>query len=339
MSAPLVSICTPTYNRPDFLERALRSCLAQTYKNFELIVTDNSTNDLSEKMIERLADPRIRYFKNPKNLGPCGNTNRATSLVQGKYVKFLMDDDLLKPRCLELMVDALEKNPSAGVAMAPMELIDENDQRIFPKFYVFRTMLYRYRYQVGDGLIPKEKILKEFLTLDYPCCVPSGVMFRKEVFDKFGLFDEAADFGGDLDKCMQAATEYDFYYIDEVLSAWRHMVSNHTGSLHQTGLKITVFYYITNKILKQTRGLELYPAQERPRIIRDSIYFCSCRAFLNILAASRAKSPKLFLATLKTIFREDPYFYNKLRLPFFVFREVWVSLFPKKLPPAREPKA
>ena len=339
MSTPLVSICTPTYNRPDFLERALRSCFAQTYGNFEVIVTDNSTNDLSEKMIARLNDPRVRYFKNDKNLGPCGNTNRAISMAQGKYIKLLMDDDLIKPRCLELMVDALEKYPTAGVAMAPMELIDETDKRIYPKFYMFRTMTYRYRYQVGDGLIPKEKILREFLTVDYPCCVPSGIMFRAEFFKKFGLFDEVADFAGDLDKVMEAATEYDFYYVDEVLSSWRHMVTNHTGSLHQTGLKITAFYYITNKILKQTRALELFPAEERPKLVRDSIYFCSCRAILNILAAVRAKSFKLFAATIKTIFREDPYFINKLRLPFFAFREVWVSLFPKQLPPAREPKA
>ena len=69
-----------------------------------------------------------------------------------------------------------------------------------------------------------------------------------------------------------------------------------------------------------------------------AIYFCSCRAILNILAGLRAKSPKLIIETIKTVFREDPYFINKLRLPFFAFREVWVSLFPKKLPPARETK-
>ncbi|MDB6024379.1 MAG: glycosyl transferase family 2 [Verrucomicrobiales bacterium] len=336
MNTPLVTVCTPTYNRPEFLERTLRSCLAQTYTNFELIVTDNSTNDLSGKMIERLGDPRIRYYKNPKNLGPCGNSNRALTLVKGKYIKYLMDDDLIKPRCLELMVDAFEKHPSAGVVMAPMELIDADDKRIYPKFYGFRTMTYRYRYQVGDGLIPKEKILRDFLTVDYPCCVPSGMMFRAEIFKKFGEFDEAADFGGDLDKCMQIATEYDFFYIDEVLCSWRHMLTNHTGSLHQKGLKISVFYYLTRKLFKETRALELFPPQEREKLIRDAIYFSSCRAMLNGMAAIRAKSPKLMIETIKTIFREDPYFINKLRLPLFAFREVWVSLFPKKLPPARE---
>lgn len=333
---PLVSICTPTYNRPDFLERAIRSCLAQTFQDFEIIVTDNSTNDLSEKMIQGLNDPRVRYFKNEKNLGPCGNTNRSVELATGKYIKFLMDDDLLKPRCLEKMVEALEKNPSAGIAMAPMEIIDANDQRIFPRFYVFRKMQYRYRYQVGDGLVDKRTITREFLTKDYPCCVPSGILIRAECIKRFGLFDEAADFGGDLDKVMQIGTEWDFYYIDEVLSSWRLMIDNHTAALHKKGLKISAFYYITRKILEQTKALELFSANERPKIIRDSIFFCSCRALLNGLAGIRARSPKLIWDTIKTIFREDEYLWNKVRLPWFVVREVFVSIFPKKLPPARE---
>ena len=336
MSAPLVSICTPTYNRPDLLERALRSCLAQTFQDFEIIVTDNSTDDLSGKLIARLNDPRIRYFKNEKNLGPVGNTSRATFLATGKYIKTLMDDDLLKPPCLEKMVEALESNPSAGVAMAPMEIIDENDRRIFPRFYVFRKMQYRYRYQVGDGLVGKRTILREFLTRDYPCCVPSGILFRAEIFKKFGMFDESADFAADLAKCMEAATEYDFYYIDQVLSSWRLMADNHTASLHKKGLNIGALYYITRKILEQTKALELYPPPEREKIIRDSIFFCSCRALLNGLAGIRARSFQLIWQTVGTIFREDRYFVNKLRLPVFVLREVFVSIFPKRFPPARE---
>ena len=335
-NAPLISICVPTYNRPIYLEHALRSCLAQTCQDFEIIVMDNSTNDVSEWMIQKLNDPRIRYFKNEKNLGPCGNTNRATSLARGRYIKFLMDDDLLRSQCLEKMVEALEKNPTAGVAMAPMDIIDENGVCFFPRFYVFRKMFYRYRYQIGDGLIEKRKILKDFLTRDYPCTVPSGIMIRAECFQRFGLFDEEADFAGDLDKVMQIATEYDFYYIDQVLSSWRLMTNNHTASLHQSGLKITAFYYITRKILYQTKALELFPVGEREKIIRDSFFFCSCRALLNILAGFRARSPKLILDTFETILKEDGRLWNILRLPVFVIREIWVSIFPPKLPLPRE---
>jgi hypothetical protein len=114
------------------------------------------------------------------------------------------------------------------------------------------------------------------------------------------------------------------------------MLDNHTAALHKKGLKISAFYYITRKILEQTKALELFPANERPKIIRDSIFFCSCRALLNGLAGIRARSPKLIWETIATVFREDKYFWNKLRLPWFVAREIFVSIFPKKSPPARE---
>jgi len=333
---PLVSICTPTYHRPDFLERAIRSCLAQTYTHFEIIVTDNSTDDASREMIARLGDARIRYFKNETNLGACGNTNRATSLAKGKYVKFLMDDDLLKPECLARMVEALEKNPSAGVAMAPMEIIDGDDRRIFPRFYVFRKMHYRYRYQVGDGFVDRRTALQEFLTRDYPCCVPSGVMFRAECFQRFGLFDEAADFGGDLDKLMQVAAAYDFFYIDQVLSAWRLMPVCHTATLHTQGFNIGAFYYITRKILADEKAMNLFPAEERAKIMRDSLFFCSCRALLNGLAGIRARNWKIIAETIRIIFREDKYWWNKVRLPWFVLREVLASFTPPAKPLPKE---
>ena len=167
-SFPLVSVCVPTYNRPEYLRRAVESCLKQTYPHFEIVITDNSTNNDSARMAAQWTDPRIHYYKNNGNIGAVDSSNRAVSLSAGKYIKFLMDDDLLKPRCLELMVKGLEENPTAGVAMAPMELIDETDRRIFPRFYVFQKMDYRYRYQVGDGLIDRRRLLKDFLTCDYP---------------------------------------------------------------------------------------------------------------------------------------------------------------------------
>jgi hypothetical protein len=76
---------------------------------------------------------------------------------------------------------------------------------------------------------------------------------------------------------------------------------------------------------------------EWDKLVRDSLYFCTCRAaLLNGLVAVRKRSPKLLLETLQTILREDPYRINLLRLPFFAIREIVASLFPPKLPPARE---
>ena len=219
--------------------------------------------------------------------------------------------------------------------MAPMDLIDENDRRIFPRFYVFRKMHYRYRYQVGDGLIERRRVLKDFLTRDYPCTVPSGILYRSEAMRRAGKASSEADFAGDLEYCMRLAADWDFYYIDEVLSSWRFIPDCQTASLHQTGLKISVFYNITRGCLARESVKALF-RDEWNKTVRDSMFFCSCRALLNGLAGMRSRNPRLIFDTIKTILHEDPYLMNLTRLPLFVIQQIWVSIFPPKLPPPRE---
>lgn len=333
MNGPLVSICIPTFNRPGLLREAVLSCLAQTFSDYEIVITDNSTSDASEKVVKGLNDPRIRYHRNERNIGGPANFAKALSLAQGKYIKWLMDDDLVKPAFLSLTVAALEKHPTAGVAMAPMDLIDAQGRRITPRFYVFRTMHYRYRYQVGDGLIDRKTLLREFLTRDYPCCVPSGLLFRKEFFDRSGGNDPAADFAGDLDLCMRAALQYDFYYIDQVLSSWRYFPENHTATLHKTGFPIHVFYYITRKILSDPEARRIFAGENWQRLERDSYFFCTCRSLLNFHAAVLQRSPRLLGATLALIWREDPFPVNLIRLPGFFCRAILESIVSHKRPP------
>jgi len=331
----MVSICLPTYNRPELLRRAIASCLSQTYPDFEIVVTDNSRDDESKIVAEGFKDPRLRYYKNETNIGGIANLDKGLRLARGKYIKMLMDDDLLKPHCLERQVEALENHPTAGVAMAPMELIDANDQRITPRFYIFRTMIYRFRYQVGDGLIDRKTIMREFLVHDYPCTVPSALLFRADAVRELGFLDPKAQFAVDLDLCMRMATKWDFYYHDEVLSSWRYLPDCHTAAQHVRGFPVEAFYYITRKALSNPETLKMFPESEHEKLRMDAEFFCTCRCLLNVLAAIRAPSWHLLWETLKIIHREDHYFWNKVRLPFWAAKQVWISLFPPQRPPAR----
>jgi hypothetical protein len=139
-----------------------------------------------------------------------------------------------------------------------------------------------------------------------------------------------------LEMCMRLAAEWDFYYIDEVLTSWRLMPSNHTATLHQKGSKIGDFYDITRKSLNNESVQKMF-AGEWEKIERDSMLFCSFRsAVLNGVAAVRSHSLTLFLATIKTIRREDKYASKWLRLPLFALREIFVSIFPRHDPPPRQ---
>ena len=95
MSNCLVSICIPAYNEPDFLESALLSCLSQSFSDFEIIICDDSSTDLVERVVEKylVADGRIRYYRNHIQLGAADNSNMAVKHAKGDWIKFLYQDD------------------------------------------------------------------------------------------------------------------------------------------------------------------------------------------------------------------------------------------------------
>ena len=326
MKSPLVSICVPTYNRPLFLKQAMESAIAQTLNDFDLIVLDNSENDESRLVCESFCDDRIRYIKNEKNVGGIVNMLRIVKYIRGQYVKFLMDDDLLKPDCLAEMVAAMEQYPTAGVVMAPMEIIDENGKKIAPVFYGFQKMELRYEYLKENRLIKNTAILKDFLTETYPCCVPTGIMYRKECFDRLGNFDLAADFACDLEINMRFAKRYDFYYIAKPLVLWRYIPSSATGNMHLQGINISRFYYITKRFLADPEVLALFPESERPRLIRDSYFFASFRAMLNVMTGLKTFNLRLIGKTLILVFREEKYFTNILKLPVVALKQIFAAI-------------
>ena len=103
---PLVSIIIPVYNRNELVVEAVESALFQGYENFEVVISDNCSNDGTwEECIRRYeADPRVVLFRNAENIGPVPNWLAAALAAQGVYVKILFSDDLLLNGCLENLV-------------------------------------------------------------------------------------------------------------------------------------------------------------------------------------------------------------------------------------------
>ena len=132
---PLVSVIIPTFNRPKYFTLALESALKQTYRNIEVIVSDNSTDDDTETLMREYLenDPRIKYFRHKDftandNWDFCRNYNNP----KAEYVNWLMDDDLFYPRKLEVMVEIYRNNPDVSLVTSIRDVIDE-EGRIFPQ--------------------------------------------------------------------------------------------------------------------------------------------------------------------------------------------------------------
>ena len=323
---PLVSICIPTYNRPKFLKEAIESCQSQTLSDLEIIVSDNSSNDESREYVEGLRDPRIRYFKNDGDIGGIRNIALAAQRARGKYIKVLMDDDLLKPRALERMVLAFQSHPTVGVVMAPLDIVDEQATTISRRFYWIQRKHLLYRYRQGDAIVHRDEVLREFLTRSYPCCVPSGLLYKRDCFDRLGNFDTSLHFAVDVDLCMRFATMYDFYYIDDALASWRYSPTSITVSLYQAGFYNEEFYQLARRYVEAPSVRALFPASEHAKLERDAYFFATKRCLLTIMAGLGRGSPRIVFSTLAVMWRHERYPTNFLKLPFDIAGEVFRAL-------------
>jgi glycosyltransferase involved in cell wall biosynthesis len=121
---PLVSVVIPAYNAEPFLAGAVDSILRQTYPHFEIVVIDDASTDGTWAVAQRLAsmDPRIRTYRNDRNLGIAGNRNRGVTLARGKYLAWQDADDLSMPSRLEKQVRLLEAHPEVAIVGGYIEL-------------------------------------------------------------------------------------------------------------------------------------------------------------------------------------------------------------------------
>jgi glycosyltransferase involved in cell wall biosynthesis len=127
---PRVSIGLPVFNGENYLEEALDSILAQTYSDFELIISDNASTDRTEEICRAYTarDKRIRYFRNGTNLGAAKNFNRVFELSSGEYFKWATHDDLCAPEYLERCVEILDREPDIVLCYPKTSIIDEHGE-------------------------------------------------------------------------------------------------------------------------------------------------------------------------------------------------------------------
>ena len=122
---PLVSILMPTHERPQFFKLALESALAQTYRNIEIIVSDNSEDDRTEELIKAYAaDERIHYMRDA-GLPALRNWLKPLEGMRGEYFAYLFDDDLYAPEKIERMADALSMEDGIAFVTSHRCAIDE----------------------------------------------------------------------------------------------------------------------------------------------------------------------------------------------------------------------
>jgi glycosyltransferase involved in cell wall biosynthesis len=121
-----VSICLPTYQRPELIGQCLDSCLSQTHTNLEVLIGDDSKDDRTQALIARryAADPRVRYVKNAPSLGQARNVGSLFTRATGDKILLIHDDDFLVENAVERMLSAWRAHPDVQVAFGDQYVTD-----------------------------------------------------------------------------------------------------------------------------------------------------------------------------------------------------------------------
>jgi glycosyltransferase involved in cell wall biosynthesis len=183
-SPPEVSICIPAYNYPYLLERCLRSVIEQTYINYEVIISDDSSHDQLKEVVQKFNDPRISYFKNPSVLGSPANWNEAISYAKGKYIKILHHDDwFANNTALAKFVKVFKDNPDIDFAFSSCYNVTPTRSVIHVPSSVFLQKLARdpqvclYLNGIGAPSVTMFKNIQQNLVFDTNTCWYVDVIF------------------------------------------------------------------------------------------------------------------------------------------------------------------
>lgn len=181
--APLVSIVTAAY-KPRYLRQALESASRQTYPNIEILVCDDSAQGEIEALVLSMqqVDPRIRYMRNPKPNFEYARENHRLCVreARGDFIKFLNDDDLLAPNCVERLVNCFAHNPDITLATSKRQRIDENGNNL-PD--ITATQAAVANDAVLDGLHVGNALISTKVNF---IGEPTTALFRKSELEKVG---------------------------------------------------------------------------------------------------------------------------------------------------------
>ena len=212
---PLVTVIMPTYNYAQFIKEAIDSVLNQTYKNLELIIVDNYSEDNTEEIVKSYKDNRIKYTKFRNNGVIAASRNTGIKDSKGEYVAFLDSDDLWLPDKLERQVKFLDEHPAVGLVYARAEQFTAARQSgpIIPSLR-----------RAKDGWVFNDLVKRNFIGI-------LTVLVRRKCLERIGSFDEDPKLKSveDYELWLRLAKHFPVGFINKVLAKYRVHSTNISG--------------------------------------------------------------------------------------------------------------
>ena len=218
----LISICIPTHNRPCLVREAVDSAIAQTYRPLEIVVSDDSTTNATERILgDVITSGDIRYARNIHTLGQAGNVNRLFDLANGELLVLLHDDDLLLPGAVAALAGCFAISPGITAAYGKQYLIGANGAVDEAGSDALNAAYNRTAEEAGR----QSSAFLAGLTAQFP---NDGYLLRTSVARKVRYrSDPAVGAACDLDFGLRlAAASQGHYFLDEYIAKYRIMVKS-----------------------------------------------------------------------------------------------------------------
>lgn len=272
---PLISVIIPTYKRPTYLARAIKSVKGQTYKNVEIIVVDDNDADsegrvLTEKVMEEFAtDDAVKYIKHPHNINGSAARNTGFRNSRGEYIALLDDDDEYFPEKLESQLECLnKKDETFGACYSNYVRVDENG-----------NLLDKCK-ETREGYLYCEALARNLFTQ-----AGSNLLIKREMFEKINGFDESFERNQDIEFMARLFMHCQVAYCDTMgLKIY----------MNSTGKKKIDFFELTNKYKEKFKKIIDDLKEEQQKEIYKTIELQVARHILFV-----DKNPKKLFAHLK----------------------------------------
>lgn len=247
MDTPLVSVILSSYNQPELLERAFNSLISQKYREIEIIIVDDCSTDVANKvLIERfksLYPQKVTTFYQEKNVGIPANKNTGFRLAKGEYITYLDGDDTYYKNKIATEIDVFNRHPEVDVVYSNFDIKNSNGE-------VLSIW--------SSDKRPEGYIFKDIILNNFPDCHTHRYeLFKRYVLSDLNYYDEQFSVYHDLDFMLRYSIKYKVAFNNYIGSSYYknpESIVSRTKQLELIEQQETVYTKYTEAIKKQ--GLE-----------------------------------------------------------------------------------
>jgi len=218
---PTVSVAIKSYNHAEYVHETIASVLAQSFQDFEIVVTDDASTDGTADVIARFTDPRIHLERFERNRGISAAMNATTARARGEFVAILNSDDFALPGRLQTQVAFLRANPGIAAVFGRPRVVGEDGEPAGGYEGMFTNPF-------PGGSAPRQAWLRHFFFHGNCLCAPTA-MFRRSALET-GRYDPRLTNLQDFDRWIQLLEHHEIHVLSDELTAFRIRAGNRNMS-------------------------------------------------------------------------------------------------------------